>query len=133
MIVHNLKIKYEYAKDIVSGLKTFEIRKDDRNFQVGDFIAFSIIDLPSHDDSGKNFNENEAEQNKIFDEIDKTIYRITYKLNNIPEYGLNSEYCILGLTAVHTGYALNYYRCPYSGMIDDKGQYSHRSNPGIKR
>ena len=36
MKVHNLKIKPQYFKDVVSGIKTFEVRKNDRNFKVGD-------------------------------------------------------------------------------------------------
>ena len=36
MIVHDLKIWPEYFERVKTGLKTFELRKDDRNFQVGD-------------------------------------------------------------------------------------------------
>lgn len=39
MKVHNLKIKPQYFKDVISGLKTFEVRKNDRNFEVGDIIT----------------------------------------------------------------------------------------------
>ena len=39
MKVHNLKIKPQYFKDVISGLKTFEVRRNDRNFKVGDIIA----------------------------------------------------------------------------------------------
>ena len=38
MKVHNLKIKPQYFKDVVSGDKTFEVRKNDRDFEVGDAI-----------------------------------------------------------------------------------------------
>ncbi len=38
MKVHNLKIKPQYFKDVVSGDKTFEVRKNDRDFEVGDVI-----------------------------------------------------------------------------------------------
>ena len=39
MKVHNLKIKPQYFKDVVSGIKTFEVRKNDRNFKVGDLMV----------------------------------------------------------------------------------------------
>lgn len=39
MKVHNLKIKPQYFKDVVCGIKTFEVRKNDRNFEVGDIIT----------------------------------------------------------------------------------------------
>lgn len=35
---HKLKILPKYFNDVRSGIKTFEIRKNDRNFQVGDFL-----------------------------------------------------------------------------------------------
>lgn len=41
---HDLKILPEYFKAIMKGDKTFEIRKNDRCFQVGD-----VLRLRSHD------------------------------------------------------------------------------------
>ncbi|MGJ6852999.1 ASCH/PUA domain-containing protein [Listeria monocytogenes] len=35
---HELKILSEYFWDIIEGRKTFEIRKNDRDFQVGDYL-----------------------------------------------------------------------------------------------
>ena len=43
MKVHNLKIKPQYFKDVVSGIKTFEVRKNDRNFKVGDLMVLDMI------------------------------------------------------------------------------------------
>ncbi len=28
---------------------------------------------------------------------ENTLYRITYVLKNVPQYGLNKDYCILGI------------------------------------
>lgn len=39
MAIHNLKIKSEHLEAIMSGVKTFEIRKNDRNFKVGDRVT----------------------------------------------------------------------------------------------
>jgi hypothetical protein len=36
---HNLKILPEYFQAIAKGIKTFEIRKNDRNYQIGDQIT----------------------------------------------------------------------------------------------
>lgn len=44
MKVHNLKIKPQYFKDVVSGIKTFEVRKNDRNFKVGDLMVLETYD-----------------------------------------------------------------------------------------
>lgn len=79
MTVHYLKIKPEYYKDVECGLKTFELRKNDRNFQVGDVLM--LIKL---DDDG-----NETDQ--------VTRVKVTYILKDCPQYGLKDGYAILGI------------------------------------
>ena len=79
MTVHYLKIKPEYYKDVECGLKTFELRKNDRNFQVGDVLM--LIKL---DDKG-----NETDQ--------VTRVKVTYILKDCPQYGLKDGYAILGI------------------------------------
>ena len=36
--IHELKIKPVYFEAVKEGIKTFELRKDDRNFKVGDIL-----------------------------------------------------------------------------------------------
>lgn len=36
---HDLKILPEYFKEVIKGIKTFEIRKNDRPYQVGDTLV----------------------------------------------------------------------------------------------
>lgn len=79
MTVHYLKIKPEYYRDVQSGLKKFELRKNDRNFQVGDVLM--LIKL---DDKG-----NETDQ--------VTRVKVTYILKDCPQYGLKDGYAILGI------------------------------------
>lgn len=78
MKLHELKIKNEYWVYVHQGLKTFELRKNDRDYQVGDLINFKVI----------------ASNYEI---QDKDVYQITYILKDVKEYGLNEEYCILGI------------------------------------
>lgn len=42
--VHALKTWPNYFKDVVNGSKTFEVRKNDRNFKVGDFLMLREYD-----------------------------------------------------------------------------------------
>lgn len=35
---HDLKCETEYYQLVEAGIKTFELRNDDRNFQVGDYV-----------------------------------------------------------------------------------------------
>ena len=79
MAVHYLKIKEEYYRDVMIGLKTFELRKNDRDFQVGDILM--LIKL---DDKGN--------------ETDQVIRKkVTYILKDCPQYGLKEGYAILGI------------------------------------
>ena len=40
-MIHSLKIKSEYFEKVISGEKTFEVRKNDRDFRVGDLLALN--------------------------------------------------------------------------------------------
>ena len=41
---HELKIQSEYFSEVINKTKTFEIRKNDRDFKVGDRITLREID-----------------------------------------------------------------------------------------
>jgi len=48
-MVHKLKLNADYYDDSASGKKTFEIRKNDRDYKVGDFLelrewVFSVLE-----------------------------------------------------------------------------------------
>ena len=90
MQLHELKIKEVYLEEVYFGRKTFELRKDDRGYEVGDLIKFKVIDKEEHSEKG-------------FDEYvdSEALYIITYILRNVPEYGLDKDYCILGIKRIH--------------------------------
>lgn len=44
-MTHELKIKYEFAQLHFTGKKNWELRKNDRNFKVGDTIRFKILEF----------------------------------------------------------------------------------------
>ena len=81
---HQLKIKQYYLFHILEGLKTFEVRKNDRDFQVGDSIKF----LPLEDE---NYNVYSF-QSPIPD------YRINYILSDFS--GLQQNYVCLAITPI---------------------------------
>lgn len=41
---HELKIWPQYFKPVIDGLKTFEVRKNDRGFQAGDIVSLQEWD-----------------------------------------------------------------------------------------
>lgn len=75
-MVHDLKILPEYFVEVVRGNKTFEVRKDDRPFNVGDELILYEVNCGRY--TGRNI---------------KVI--ITYILRN-PDY-CKEGYCILGI------------------------------------
>lgn len=50
---HTLKTIQPYFSEVESGNKTFEVRKDDRNFQVGDVLFLQEYDKEKNSYSGK--------------------------------------------------------------------------------
>lgn len=84
MKLHELKIKHEYLVEVDRGRKTFELRKNDRDYQVGDLIHFIDIKQDINGDCDIYIDGND-------------LYKITYILKDVPEYGLDKDYCILGI------------------------------------
>ena len=82
MATHVLKIRPQYLRDVVSGKKKFEVRKDDRNFQVGDILVLVEFDTAS---PCPEFNESHS--------LDCVV---TYKLPG-GQFGIESGYCVLGI------------------------------------
>lgn len=79
--VHELKIKENYYYAVKFGRKTFELRKDDRDYQEGELIRFHVI---SNWDGKERF-------------VAREFYEVTYKLWDCRQYGLEDGYCILGI------------------------------------
>ncbi len=74
---HELKILPKYFKDIVNGDKNFELRKNDRDFKIGDSLMLKEFDNGAY--TG-----------------DSVQVVITYILVG-GEYGLDKDYVILGI------------------------------------
>ena len=79
MAIHDLKILPEYFEAFKKQKKRFELRKDDRDYKVGDWICLREWDK----DLGYTGEYRTAQ--------------IRYILIDCPEYGLKEGYCILGL------------------------------------
>lgn len=83
-MLHQLKIKQCYLYHILEGVKTFEVLKNDRDFQVGDTIRF----MPLEDD-----NYNVYEFISLIPE-----YRINYILSDFG--GLQQNHVCLAITPI---------------------------------
>ncbi len=84
------KILEKYFEDVKKGIKTFEVRKDEDDIQVGDILLLE-----------------EWKEGDIFTSgytgrcIRK---RVKYVLRDIPQYGLQEGYCIIGLEDINIGW-----------------------------
>lgn len=78
MNIHLLKLNEIYANDVYNLVKRFEIRKNDRDYQVGDIIRFTVVN------SGV----------IIEHPINYVDFVITYKFD---DFGLKNDYVILGI------------------------------------
>ena len=74
---HELKILSQYFYAVLIGNKKFELRKDDRNYQVGDTVVLKHWDGDAY--TGE-----------------EITIKIKYILRDCPQYGLMEGYCIFG-------------------------------------
>jgi hypothetical protein len=79
MKLHYLKTIPPFFEEVERGVKTFEVRRDDRDFSVGDVLVLQEYDGDKY--------------------TGKTISRLViYKLEG-GQFGLEAGYCVLGLGA----------------------------------
>lgn len=77
-MIHNKKILEKYANAFISGLKPWEVRKNDCNYQVGDSIKFTVINEQG-EPTGRTYTS-----------------EITYIFHG-GQYGLEKGFCIMTL------------------------------------
>lgn len=80
--MHKLKLNIKYCDSVYDGTKTFEVRFNDRNYEVGDMIKFIPV--------------NEAGAN-VGHPVSKEQYTITYILKDV---GLQDGYVALDRKSV---------------------------------
>ena len=84
--LHRIKLDIAYYDDVMSGTKTFEIRKDDRDYEVGDLVIFIPADhgivLPP------------------WGEGEERIFRITYLIGSSTFGGIREGYVVFGISEV---------------------------------
>ena len=76
--LHELKILPEYFEAVERGYKRFELRKDDRDYKVGDTLI--LYEWDGEEYTGRHIG----------------YFVITYILRHCEEYGLKEGYCIIG-------------------------------------
>lgn len=85
--IHELKLSMHFCDAVYSGLKTFELRKNDRGYQTGDLVRFTPI----------KFDETNPSDRFPDHPIRKKMYEITYILSG---WGLNPDCVAFGIREV---------------------------------
>lgn len=82
---HRLKVFAKYADAVLNGTKTFEVRKNDRGYEVGDKIVFDVV-------TNEGYAVGEAARHPLNGED----YRIDYILDGFE--GLAQKYVALAIS-----------------------------------
>ena len=85
MTTHRLKVFIKYADAIMNGTKTFEVRKNDRGYEVGDKIVFDDV-------TNDGYSVGEAARHPL----NGATYRIDYILDGFE--GLAQKYVALAIS-----------------------------------
>lgn len=73
--IHHVKCLQEYFNQVWLGKKTFELRKNDRDYCIGDIVVLHEIEADKA--TGR-----------------KVTIKIEYVLKDCPKYGLQDNHCI---------------------------------------
>ncbi|CAK1233951.1 hypothetical protein LMG30234_GAICNKDF_00564 [Fructobacillus fructosus] len=100
MKVHELKLDEKYFDLVDTGVKTFEIRKNDRDYRVGDLLALSIYDSDSNCYKQKPipWYPDRDEVDSVH-EADTILRKIIY----MTDYEQKDGYVVLGIGKYETG------------------------------
>lgn len=94
MKIHELKLDTEYFDDVKSGLKTFEIRKNDRDFKVGDVLALTAFESGHYIKKSSIIRMgNPVYENVIQQEADTIFFDVTY----ITDYEQKDDYIVMSI------------------------------------
>lgn len=90
MTTHNLKTWSCYFTEVLAGNKTFELRKNDRDYKIGDILNLIEVDEI-------NFELDMVNQTRHYPPTGRTCTaKITYILEG-GQFGLDKDYVILGM------------------------------------
>lgn len=100
-MIHELKSWSEYFQKTKSGEKTFELRKNDRDFKVGDILCLKEWVMKGWSD----VNPNEYSGYYTGEEIEMIVNYI-FQLDpfSASTFGINSDYCIMSIEFKNGGW-----------------------------
>lgn len=82
-MTHCIKIREQYADAVADGRKNFEVRLNDRGYNAGDEVAFTVV--------------NEFDMTDLFHPLNKKKYKITYVHSGL---GMENGYVVFGIEEI---------------------------------
>ncbi len=80
MKIHELKTWPDYFFRVFAGQKKFEVRKNDRDFQIGDTLLLKEYDPVKDEYTGR-----------------EALREVSYILHGTGEFGIEHGYCVMSL------------------------------------
>jgi len=109
MITHNLKTWPSYFNEVLSGEKTFEIRRNDRQFQVGDLLILEeYIPFEESTDNEESTDDDDDDEESREDLGTYTGRSVQMVITYITRFEQKDEFVVLGI------------RPPLSNIPDDQ-------------
>ena len=84
-MIHKIKLSIDFADAVLAGEKNFEIRRNDRGYQKGDYVRFIVT--------------TSGGMKRITHPLEERLFQITYVLNG---FGLEADYCVFGIHLLPT-------------------------------
>lgn len=78
-MIHNIKLDISFCDLVYKGIKTFEVRRNDRNYQIGDLVWFQPVGLSYQ---------------PVEHPVKDKIYEITYILNG---WGIQEGFVVFAI------------------------------------
>ena len=82
-MTHYIKIKESYANAVDEGRKNFEVRLNDRGYNAGDEVAFTVV--------------NQFDMTDLYHPLTKKKFKITYVHSGL---GMKEEYVVFGIEEI---------------------------------
>lgn len=78
-MLHEIKLDISFCDLVNDGIKTFEVRKNDKNYQIGDLVRFKPVGVCFH---------------PVEHPIKDKTYKITYVLSG---WGIEEGFCVFAI------------------------------------
>ena len=99
MKLHELKLLKTYAVAKKEGLKPFEIRKNDRDFKVGDLVKYIVVEYYEELTPPNRTLIRESYDTELTEYFNNRVFKIKY----ITDYGQKSGYVVFADESYYIG------------------------------